>query len=108
MPPKRPAPVKIVEATKKTIGKRVKQDGWTNVLTGIGRLEHDKLKHARSEWRELQEVEVEEFYAANDIAAKIIDELPEEALRKGYDLNFNGVEKYSKDIETYCAEMGVN
>ncbi len=61
--------------------KKVVADGWVNVITGLGAA-RDKRSFARVEYLSLREQEAEELYAADDIAATIVDTLPEDALRE--------------------------
>jgi len=61
-------------------------DGWANILTGLGVLGKDKRMASEAVWRPLGEADAEALYAGSDIAGKIVDILPEDALREGYDL----------------------
>lgn len=62
-------------------------DGWNNVLTGLGRIAKDKRMSAQAQYLRLTEVEVEELYACDDMAEKIVDTLPEDMMREGFKLN---------------------
>ena len=61
-------------------------DGWQNVLTGLGIQGKDKRMSASVSYTRFTEAEAEELYAADDMAAKIVDALPEEMMREGYDV----------------------
>lgn len=81
-------------------------DGWFNVLTGLGRKDRDKRMSAAIEWVPLQEKEVEYLYAGDDMAAKIVDLLPNEAMRGGFKII--GYETEANDaLDTACAEIGL-
>lgn len=69
---------------------RGRVDGWQNAATGMG-TGRDKLTGTSFVWGpRLSYVELEALYYQSDLAATIIDTLPDHALRDGY--NF---EKYS-------------
>ena len=69
--PKRPSMVKHLA--------RVTQDGWHNIVTGLGSFRRDKRMSSRPEFNIMTETEAEQIYASDDVAAKIVDALPEEA-----------------------------
>lgn len=66
-------------------------DGWLNVITGLGVKGKDKRMSASIDFVPMVEVDAESLYAADDIASRVVDLLPREALREGFDLV--GVEK---------------
>lgn len=71
----------LATVPKKGIVKRIR-DGYVNVLTGLGIRGKDKrLGGQMSYVGELTEREVEELYAADSLAARIVDVLPDEATR---------------------------
>lgn len=61
-----------------------KLDGWINVLTGLGIKNKDKKASSTVVWDRPQEQELEEFYAADAIARKIVELPVFEAMNKGY------------------------
>ena len=71
-------------------------DGWFNVITGLGRKQRDKRVNADFEWNQFSEDDAEHLYASDDIAAKIIDLLPKEAMRTGFTIT--GLEKNQVEI----------
>lgn len=81
-------------------------DGWFNVLTGLGRKDRDKRMHADVEWTPLQETDAENLYAADDMAAKIVDLLPNEALSKGFKITGYEPEQNAA-LETAVSELGL-
>lgn len=73
---------KLIEATKTRL------DSWYNALTGLGNSLRDKLQStAFVAASRLTDEQLETLYHEEDMAARICEALPEEALRKGYHLN---------------------
>lgn len=72
----------------------IKKDGWTNILTGLGLKATDKRVNAEIEYLPLRETEVENLYAGDDIAAKVVDVIPRQGLRAW--IEYKNLEK---DIE---------
>lgn len=59
-----------------------KADGWKNILTGLGISGKDKRVASYIDWERLDKSSAEALYAQDDIAACIVDVLPEDALRE--------------------------
>ena len=64
----------------------IRFDGWSNILTGLGRSGRDKRTGSKVEHHVLTEMEVEELYAADDMAERIVDTLPDEMVREWFTL----------------------
>lgn len=64
-------------------------DGWFNLLSGVGVRDRDKRVNNDWELTRLSEVEAETLYAADDLASKIVDLLPEDALREWIELKLS-------------------
>lgn len=61
--------------------------GWLNVLTGIGTEAFDKVRTGEFVRRvRLTDQLLEDLYNGDDIAARIVDVVPEEALSEGYEI----------------------
>jgi phage-related protein (TIGR01555 family) len=73
-------------------------DGWGNILTGLG-TGNDKKMAAFLQYQRLSEADVETLYAQDDMAARVVDLLPNHALRKW--IKFQGLEE---DIELQIQE----
>jgi phage-related protein (TIGR01555 family) len=59
-------------------------DGWENVITGLGSL-RDKLTHHAPQLRQpLRDSTLEALHSDDDIAARIVEKLPDDALRAGF------------------------
>ncbi len=68
-------------------------DSWVNALTGLGGI-RDKLTHAQIvPGVRLQEGQLEALYNDDDLAAKIVDKLPRDATRRGFTLEFEGLDR---------------
>jgi phage-related protein (TIGR01555 family) len=74
------------EKEKKSIVTRARAtvDGWKNILTGLGIEGKDKRVSAAAFYERMDKTTAEETYAADDIAQKIVDMLPEEMVREGW------------------------
>lgn len=58
-------------------------DGWQNVFSGLGMSGFDKRVSGTWNYDRMVEIDVETAYASDDIAAKLIDKLPDTAMQKG-------------------------
>jgi phage-related protein (TIGR01555 family) len=67
-------------------------DGWVNLITSIG-TNNDKRMASKPIWNLRSPQEYEEFYSSDELASRIVNLVPEEALRKW--VEFTG---YPKDI----------
>lgn len=86
-----------------------KNDGWRNLLTGLGVSGIDKRMEFAASWSKMSEIGQEDIYASDEIATKIVDYLPEEMVRKGYkfthpDAPTDFDEKVKTIIKEYDAE----
>lgn len=76
-------------AKKKTVQQAAPQqrkDGWLNVLTGIGLTGRDKTRNNEFEVNQLSREELESIWRGDDMASRIIETLPDEMLRSGWEL----------------------
>lgn len=69
-------------------------DGWSNVLTSIGIKNKDKRLGAEVKWCRGTREDFNHFYSADDLAGRIVDIIPEDALKKGYTIT--GIEDKAK------------
>lgn len=85
--------------------KQLHFDGWQNVMTQLG-TDKDKRMAAQITWTRYTPEVLENFYSGDEIAARIVDLIPEEALRKW--IRFTGDDKdRSLDREEVCSLLGV-
>lgn len=79
-----------------------KLDGWINVLTGLGIRGKDKKASASIVWCRPEEQDLEEFYAADALARKVVDLPVFEALNKGFKVC--GFEQAENELITEAGE----
>lgn len=78
------------------ITNQIKKDGWQNILTGLGG-KADKSKSTRMRGEAiLTDEELEALYTDDGIASRIVDLLPDDMVRQGWEYDF---EKESDDVE---------
>lgn len=67
-----------------------REDYWYNASTGVGTSTYDRQRNMtqRSQGR-IPDEELQTFYIDNDIAATVIDRVPHDALRQGYEVRFD-------------------
>lgn len=73
---------------------QLKMDGWMNILSGFGVKSRDHRRSTTVTWFRMSEADIEHLYAAEPIAAKIVDLPVEEATMKGYKIT--GIEEEGK------------
>ena len=84
-----------------TPGPRVyRGDGWTNESTGLGTGRDKGEAGYFSGSLPILDRELEDLYTQDDISAKIVDYVPREAFRRGYELGegFEGAEEKAKAL----------
>ena len=90
---------------KKRIDKSLrKTDNWINVLTNLGVQDKDKRTGAQVQTIFQSETQLEALYQADDISARIIDRIPEEMTREGFEILIPGDEN-PEIVEFATAEM---
>lgn len=63
---------------------KLKRDGWSNILTGIGTA-LDKGSYSAVDWQQIDRYTAEALYGSDDIAAKIASVVPDDGIREGID-----------------------
>ena len=80
------------------------KDGWSNLITGLG-TSIDKRTQQQVFWQPQQPEFYEQLYAGDELAARICNVVPEEALRRW--VEWTGVDKNQhKEIEKRCKSLG--
>lgn len=79
MPETKP-PAKVVEMKSR----KARDDGWANVITGLGMVDKDKRLSGRFERNVLTEEEAEELWRGDDMAARVVETVPGEIVRAGW------------------------
>lgn len=69
-----------------TIIKKKFIDGWTNILTGLGTRAKDARTYSSVAWNRLSETDIENLYAGDAMAAKVVDLVVEECFNEGYEI----------------------
>ena len=64
----------------------LRNDGWANVITGLGTARDKAASTVFERGSRLGEDTLEALYGENDMAARICDALPEDAAREGYEV----------------------
>ncbi|HEX5034159.1 MAG TPA: DUF1073 domain-containing protein [bacterium] len=77
---------KAIKTTKKQAGKpsALRQDGWKNILTNLGKVGKDKRMGARPDFTLVGQGTIEAAFQSDDIFGKVVERPPREMLRKGY------------------------
>lgn len=88
-------------ATRTLSPKSVKsvQDGLKNILTGLGIAGKDKRMAGEFYAEYLSETELEEIYAASDVAQTFIDELADDMTREGFTVLIDGSDENDEVIQ---------
>ncbi|MEY2702260.1 MAG: hypothetical protein RLY43_893, partial [Bacteroidota bacterium] len=86
----------------------IRKDGWSNILTGLGVAERDKRMSATPLVRLFSQTELENLYRADDIAQKIIDRIPKEMFRAGYEIIVQNNDKAGSDITQYLKKLNAD
>jgi uncharacterized protein len=81
-----------------------REDGWSNVLTGVG-TGRDKRTAARFGVDFVSEAEARDLWRGDDITARVIECLPEDALRGGFEVKADDKDT-SEEIDAALEEMG--
>lgn len=65
---------------------KINEDGWLNVITGLGIKGRDKRVSSDYRYSRQAKTDVEHLYAIDDMAEKVVDYLPEEMQREGFEI----------------------
>lgn len=94
--------------SKKTASSPARADGWVNELTGLGILGQDKAASTTFDGADdVTPQEGERLWAFDDVGAKIVEKLPEEMLRAGYEVVVPDDEDAAADVQAWAEDMGV-
>jgi phage-related protein (TIGR01555 family) len=87
--------------------KAVRADGWMNVLTGLGAAGRDKRLASVAVPEELKQQTLEDLYRADDIAQKMVDRIPKEMFRAGYEIKAK-TPKIQDSIKEYMGRLNAD
>lgn len=93
---------------KKNLNKLYKEDGWQNVFTNLGIEGKDPRTGARTVPMFLTQTEAEDFYEADDVAAKIVDRVPEEMTREGFTITTTDGKDYNQEVKDFFQKHDLN
>jgi uncharacterized protein len=65
---------------------KIRLDSWYSALSGIGTSGDKRQSHAWSTCQPVTDVDAVELWRANDLAARVIETIPNEMIREGFDL----------------------
>ena len=83
----------------------VRLDGWFNLLSNLGVAGKDKRVALDWDYTKLTEIDCETLYASDDIAGRLIDKLPEDALREW--VEHQNIDTALKDgLQKKCESIG--
>ncbi len=83
-------------------------DGWKNVLTGLGDGRQDKRLGSQFRYAErLDKTTLEEMYAGDSMAAKIIDTLPEDMCREWAEYQQDDDPDLARAVNQQIRDLGV-
>lgn len=86
--------------------KAATNDGWENVLTGLGNAQRDKRLSAVAKSTALTFAEQMEIYSASATAQRIVDVVAEEATRAWLDVRIEEDEDASEEITADLEDLG--
>ena len=71
-------------------------DGWANVFTGMGLKSKDSRKYSSVTWRRMCQADIENLYAGDAMAAKIVDLPVDQSMECGYKVTGLSTEEEKK------------
>lgn len=86
----------------------VKFDGWVNVLTGLGMRGRDKNVHSHF-WIEriFEQAELDQLYRSDGITRRIMDIVPAEMVRQGWEIEGDSDQKINSKMESIKASYSL-
>ncbi|MBX9744441.1 MAG: hypothetical protein K2X08_04445, partial [Chlamydiales bacterium] len=86
----------------------VKSDGWVNVLTGLGMRGRDKNVHSHF-WIEriFEQAELDQLYRSDGITRRIMDIVPAEMVRQGWEIEGDSDQKINSKMESIKASYSL-
>ena len=77
----------ITEGFRKEIARHVRLDSWVNAIVGIGGSRDKRTSSYVAPLRMLTVSELEHLYHGNDLAARMVDAVVEDAFREGFEVD---------------------
>ena len=86
----------------------VKSDGWINVLTGLGLRGRDKNVHAQFRLEKIfEQAELDQLYRSDGVTRRIMDIIPSEMVRQGWEIEGDSDQKTNAALETIKANFNL-
>lgn len=93
-------------------------DGWLNLITGIGVSSRDKRLNTKFCAEPVTQVDAEELWRGDDLAARIIETMPNEMVREGAELTITAkrgdksfdsdrAKQFSEDVQARWDDLGM-
>lgn len=76
-----------------------RNDGWQSALSGIGTMQYDKRLGSLFTADLCDPTEAVELWRGNDLAARIVEGLPDAMIREGWEIRIDGDIPNAKDLE---------
>ena len=92
---------------KKPVKKASRADTWVNTLTGIGDTSRDKRTASMIADAGIDQSTAGVFYRVSDMAARIVDALPEEAMREGFEIRVDDDLEAAEALMARVEELNV-
>ena len=80
-------------------------DGWINILTNLGIRGKDKRIVAQIEEQYLDQQTLEGLYQSDEMAARIVDRIPEEMVREGFKISVDEDDDESSIADTLMSRI---
>jgi phage-related protein (TIGR01555 family) len=84
----------------------MRADGWSNVTTGLGHSTKDKRLGSNYCLDLIDQAVAEVIWRGDDVAGRIVETLPNEMLRQGFDITVAGEKALSEEVDHALEEMG--
>lgn len=81
---------------------RVRADGWINLITKLGDASRDKRESAGLTSHALDPGVAAGLYSASDMASRCVDALPDEALRRGFNVKIDDDRDTAEELDEWC------
>lgn len=98
-----------------TVASRLRIDGWSNALTGLGVSGKDKRLGMNYQWVRFSETELEHLYATDAAARRVVEYVPDEGTREWIELRLNSdsankdsVKLMNEEMERLCVQHKFN
>jgi phage-related protein (TIGR01555 family) len=93
---------------KKKTTPAISNDGWTNILTGLGALDKDKRQGMRARRGFMSYNALTDLYTTDDLAGRIVDLPAKEEFREGFEIKVEEQEDVAEMMEAACDDLRVS